>query len=196
MANPASSTRSSALAQGLRAKAEDAAQQVEQAHSDAVLAVVERLRAVADLRLAETFEIAPVVPGRLDAVHVEGAWLIDFTHPSPEPERFLEIFSERRIADRILASYRAQAQAIDSTRRGPQGQTYDRNVQAARDAFREAMRRRLRQKDHAIADPTSERFAEGRQLLADVHDDLQHLARDLSSLATSSAPVPEIMRQR
>jgi Dynamin family len=176
------------LAQGLRATVEDAAQQLEQSHSDAILAVVERLRAVADLRIAETLEIAPVVPGRLDAVHVEGASFVDFTHPSPEPERFLEIFSERRIADRILASYRAQAQAIDSTRRGPQGQAYDRNVQAARDAFREAMRRRLRQKDDAIADPTSGALTEGRQLLADVYNNLENLAADLSSLATTEAP--------
>jgi len=173
------------FARELRTTVEHALQQLEQAHSDAILAVVERLRALADRYIVATFETVPVVPGRLDAIHIEGPSLVDLTHPCPDPERFLEIFSNRRIVDRILDAYRTQAQAINTSRHGLQGHVYDQNIQAARDAFREALRLRLSHKADGVADPTSQACTDSRELLADVHAALQHLAVEISSLTTA-----------
>lgn len=154
------------------------------AQADSTLSLAKQLRETSDQLLAEAFEAIPILAGALDSLQIRGNPLLDFTHPDPGPNTFLEVFSTRRIVERIINAYRTQAEAIDATHSGTAYKSYIDSIADAKQKFCEALEARFQQKYIILEEETEllQTLPDGRILLDAVAEQIAQVKAFINAI--------------
>lgn len=170
------------VADVLRPVVDNALLSIETSHEDAMKIVMEQLRAMADPMALELMAQAPFLLGLLDHVTVEGSVLLPFEHPSSGVEAFLEIFSDARRVDRVLAAYQALAASMSAASSSIPMRNFEDNTQHAMEAFATAFEQRIAVLRRMVEAPEPNELAEARKVLNELGESLGQLGARLRAL--------------
>jgi hypothetical protein len=143
-------------ARRLRAAFDECVREIETSHSDAVHALLQEMRAEADPAALQLVDVVPCFLGPLDAVRVEGSYIVNIDHTDPDQIGFLEIFNSARTVDRILEGYKAAANAFSAGDQGEPITTFRTNIDNVRRVFNQAFDKRVTDLERFISRPDAE----------------------------------------
>ena len=181
---PASCTWDDAkrVARHLREQTDQAVDAMENAHTDALRSIVEHWREFLNPVILQMFETVPLLPGGLGALNFTVNKLYNIIHETADVDSFLEIFSDRRIVERVIGRYRAQAQALEASMQSTQHQVFLENIQALRRTIITNLEHRCAKSQAAILGGNAVVLEESLSFLKEIQTLLDDVAEELVGL--------------